>query len=300
MTCSPGSGSARPTTASSRPTPLRMVAGSSAISCSSPPRALIAATSRLLGRDGPQAQDRAAVLGDVAHGVHIGHAGSHMVIDEHADERSGQPEAADRRYRAGAAHGKDEPVVAQHVAGPQPHLPRGDVDSGRDRVEPGGDPVLVVPGLGQQVQALQPVAGNAEPGRRRGGRQSPSRQYGCPLPDTSGPYRGSPALATATPGGAFRLQPGPTAGLSPPRAASAASQASAMPCACRWVAAWPRIAVRNGSLASLYTVASLWAVTVAVRGLARSRAISPAPSPRPHRRTKRPSWKTSNCPAAIA
>ena len=88
---------------------------------------------------------------------------------------------------------------------------------------------------------------------------------------------------------AARLQPGPmvpAAGLSPPCAASAASLASAMPRACRSVAAWPRTAVRNGSLASRYTVASLWAVTVAVRGTARSSAISPTPSPRSQRRCR--------------
>jgi hypothetical protein len=36
--------------------------------------------------------------------------------------------------------------------------------------------------------------------------------------------------------------------------------------ACRQVAAWPSTAVRKGSLASLYTVVSVWAMTVAVRG----------------------------------
>src|SRR5579859_5811876 len=69
------------------------------------------------------------------------------------------------------------------------------------------------------------------------------------------------AAAWAQPGSALPATCSPL-----PRAASAASLASAMPCACRWVAAWPSIAVRKDSLASLYTVASVRAVTLAVRG----------------------------------
>ena len=42
---------------------------------------------------------------------------------------------------------------------------------------------------------------------------------------------------------------------------------------------------------SWYTVADVCAITLAVRGMARSRAISPTPSPRPQRRRKCPSCR---------
>ena len=46
---------------------------------------------------------------------------------------------------------------------------------------------------------------------------------------------------------------------------------------------WPVTAATNSSRSNVYSVTSVAAVTVAVRGTSRRRAISPNPEPRPSR-----------------
>ena len=70
------------------------------------------------------------------------------------DEAPRATEAFDRRDRAAAAHGQDQPVEGQHFTGPQKDLPGGQVDPGGHGIEPSGYAVLVVPLLGQQEKAL--------------------------------------------------------------------------------------------------------------------------------------------------
>ena len=62
----------------------------------------------------------------------------------------------------------------------------------------------------------------------------------------------------------------------------------------------PVTAATNGAFSRAYTCASVRAVTLAVRGTSRSRAISPTPWPRPTVLTWRPSTETSSVPPAIA
>ena len=82
--------------------------------------------------------------------------------------------------------------------------------------------------------------------------------------------------------------------------ASALAHRAATWSARRRVGACPLTAARNVSLSSANRVAGVTAVTVAVRGVRRSSAISPRPVPRPRTPRGRPSTQTATCPSAMA
>ena len=65
----------------------------------------------------------------------------------------------------------------------------------------------------------------------------------------------------------------------------------------RIVGACPLTAVRNDWRSSVYAVTAVVATAVAVRGVERSSAISPIPSPRPNVRTCCPARVISTLPS---
>ena len=246
--------------------------------------------------------------GRLARDEQRGQVGGRAAVDQHARGAGGQPEPAaepvdDLQLDLGRA-GRFQPRAAVRVGRGRGQLRRPGGEARDEGQVPGmigarrvrqyvreypGQHRAVVPGLLRR-RAAEPRAHvrGAGPAQHRVG-------LGVGQPGYQGVHG-------RVPGAPHRLDVHRQRMLhrgSPPYP-PVASRAAAIPSACRRVGACPSTAVRKRSRSSRYTVAAVCAVTVAVRGTARSSAISPTPSPRPYRPRKWPSCSASSSPAAIA